>query len=256
MRVFIDEVRAGLRSPIVLAAWGFLTVMMALAGPFGSYDQIALPKRLVVWLGLTALAIVVSTVMRVLVYSRWGMQDFWRGGTLTAGLSAAVLTPVLLHLGQVTGAAYLTVPPGPVEIASFVFCLVMGFSAFQHALETGPMAAFIEPEPAPPLPRLAERLPEEVRGPVCRISGRDHYVDVVTAHGTGSLLMRFSDALAELEGVDGLQVHRSHWVAAGAVAGGTREGGRIFVRLTDGTLVPVSRTYLAAVEARGWLDQT
>lgn len=257
MRVFFDEVRADLRSPIILAAWGFLTVMMALAGPFGSYEQIALPKRLVVWLGLTALAIVVSTVMRVLVYARWGMQDFWRGGTLTALLSAAVMTPVLLHLGQITGAAYLTVPPGPVEIASFVFCLVMGFCAFRHALDTAPALAFIEPEAAlPPVPRLAERLPEALRGPVCRISGRDHYVEVVTAHGTGSLLMRFSDALAELEGVDGLQVHRSHWVAAGAVAGGTRDGGRIFVRLTDGTLVPVSRTYLAAVEARGWLDQT
>lgn len=260
MKVFLDEVRASLRSPVILVAWGVLTMMMALSGPFGSYDHVSLPKRLVTWLVLTALAIVVATTVRVVVYSRWGYRDFWRGGSLTSLLAAVVLTPILVHLSQIAGAAYMMVPPGPVEIAGFVFCLNMGFCAFRHALETEPLTQAVaagdpDGQGAPALPRLTERLAEELRGPILRISGRDHYVDVTTTHGMSSVLMRFSDALAELDGVDGLQVHRSHWVAAGAVVGGAREGGRPFLRLTGGDMVPVSRTYLAAVEARGWLDQ-
>lgn len=245
-----------------MVAWGFLTMMMALAGPFGSYEQIALPKRLIVWLGLTAMAIVLATAVRVVVYSRWQMRDFWRGGSLTSALSALILTPVLLHLAAVAGDAYLIVPPGAVEIAGFVFCLTMGFCAFRHALETVPdrpavpqtIPPVVDPDPA--LPRLIDRLPEGQRGPVLRVSGRDHYVEVATTAGVASLLMRFSDAMAELDGVDGLQVHRSHWVAAGAVAGGGRDGAKVVLRLTDGGQVPVSRTHLAAVQARGWLDQT
>lgn len=264
MKAFFDEVRANLRSPVVLAAWGFLTAMMALAGPFGSYEQIALPRRLIVWLGLTAMAIVLATAVRVVVYSRWQLRDFWRGGSVTSALSAAILAPVLRHLAEVAGDAYLIVPPGLVEIAVFVFCLTMGFCAFRHALETVPPVAAPAAAPAvvpvaipdPALPRLADRLPEDRRGPVLRISGRDHYVEVATPAGATSLLMRFSDALAELDGVDGLQVHRSHWVAAGAVAGGGRDGAKVVLRLTDGGQVPVSRTHLAAVQARGWLDQT
>ena len=259
MKGFFDEVRANLRSPVLLAAWGFMTAMMALAGPFGSYEQIALPRRLIVWLGLTALAIVLATAVRVVVYSRWQLRDFWRGGTVTSALSVAILAPVLRHMAEVAGDAYLIVPPGLVEIAGFVFCLTMGFCAFRHALETVPPAAAraaLPMAPADPaLPRLADRLPEGLRAPVLRVSGRDHYVEVATAAGVASLLMRFSDALAELDGVDGLQVHRSHWVAARAVAGGGRDGAKMVLRLTDGGQVPVSRTHLAAVQARGWLDQ-
>ena len=256
MTVFINDVRADLRSPVILVAWGLLTVMMALAGPFGSYDQVSLPERLIVWLVLTALAIVVAIAMRVIVYSRWGIRDFWRGGGLASALSAVVLTPVFLHLATISGATYLTVPPSAVEIAGFVFCLNMGFCAFRHALEPPSVAALTDEAPvAQPvaLPRLAERLAEDMRGPILRISGRDHYVDVTTPQGVSSVLMRFSDALAELEGVDGLQVHRSHWVSAEAVTEGARDGGRPALRLSNGDLVPISRTYLASVVERGWL---
>ncbi|WP_084450642.1 LytTR family DNA-binding domain-containing protein [Gemmobacter nectariphilus] len=257
MTGLLNRIRKDLRSRAVLVAWASLTTMMALAGPFGSYEQVPLHQRLAVWVVITALAIVLTTAIRVVVYSCWKVQDYWRGGTLTALIAALVLTLPLYRLAQVSGDAYLTMPPGLIEIGGFIFCLTMGVNALRHGLETGGVAGFVDSddEPAPILPRLTLRLPEECRGPVLRISGRDHYVDVTTTCGEASLLMRFSDALAELEGVDGMQVHRSHWVAADAVIGGGREGGRIFLRLTDGGQVPVSRTYMAEVEARGWLAQ-
>ncbi|MBD3765842.1 MAG: LytTR family transcriptional regulator, partial [Rhodobacterales bacterium] len=102
-------------------------------------------------------------------------------------------------------------------------------------------------------PRLLLRLPEDRRGTLIRMAVRDHYVDVVTDRGQASVLMRFRDALAEVDGVDGLQVHRSHWVALAGVEGAQKSGDRVHVLTRDGERVPVSRAYRADLVARGLL---
>ena len=105
------------------------------------------------------------------------------------------------------------------------------------------------PEPAPE-PRLVQRLDPGLRGPILSISVRDHYVDVMTGHGTASLLMRFGDAIAEA-GVAGAQVHRSHWVAWDAIDTVEREGAKLFLRLKPGMRVPVSKNHRDKLELRG-----
>lgn len=262
MRAFLDEMRASLRLPVTQAAWIFLTVLMALTGPFGSYQEIPLAQRLMFWLVVTALAIVLAVAVRVVVYSRLGLGGLWPAGAVTAGTVAAILTGPLYLLMRGNAGLYPLRPPAPDELALFIFCLTLGFCAIRHAIDQRDglpaVASFADmPQTGTPqgVPRLVGRLAPELRGTVWRVSGRDHYVDILTDKGTGSVLMRFSDAMAELDGIDGEQVHRSHWVAAHAVAGAMREGGRVFVRLVCGERVPVSRTYLPQVEQRGWLAQ-
>ena len=58
--------------------------------------------------------------------------------------------------------------------------------------------------------------------------------------------------MREVDGIDGMQVHRSHWVAATAVARMVRRGGRVFLKLTNGAEVPVSRTFAPALKDKGW----
>lgn len=91
----------------------------------------------------------------------------------------------------------------------------------------------------------------ELRGALVSMTVRDHYVDVVTSAGLSSLLLRFSDAMDETEGVPGAQVHRSHWVAWSAVTGTEREPGKLFLLLSDGSRIPVSRAHRAKLEERG-----
>ena len=79
----------------------------------------------------------------------------------------------------------------------------------------------------------------------------DHYVEAFTTEGSTLVLMRFVDAVAELDGAGGLRVHRSYWVARRHVTGAGRQEGRTTLRLTGGHEVPVSRTYMAAVRAAG-----
>ena len=95
---------------------------------------------------------------------------------------------------------------------------------------------------------LLDRLPENLGRDVLYLNVSGHYVNAVTAEGSGVILMRFADAVAEL-GDLGMQVHRSYWVAHRHITGIFRRDERTIVRLTDGHELPVSRTYLTAVRA-------
>ena len=92
------------------------------------------------------------------------------------------------------------------------------------------------------------RLPASLGRDVVYLKMSDHYVEVFTTAGHAVLLMRFGDAAAELEGL-GIRVHRSYWVGNDHLERLVRRGRRRFLRLTGGHDVPVSRTYLASVEA-------
>ena len=62
---------------------------------------------------------------------------------------------------------------------------------------------------------------------------------------------RFYDAVAEMEPVQGHFTHRSHWVVDRAISGVERQGGKTALRLSNGDLVPVSRTYKPMLEQDG-----
>ncbi|MCB1420416.1 MAG: LytTR family transcriptional regulator [Notoacmeibacter sp.] len=105
---------------------------------------------------------------------------------------------------------------------------------------------------APPRPAILDRLPADKRGALIRLEVQDHYVLVVTTKGRELLLMRLGDAMREAAPVEGLQVHRSHWVARDGVADVIREpgkNGRTVLRTNDGADVPVSRGNVADVKA-------
>jgi DNA-binding LytR/AlgR family response regulator len=53
--------------------------------------------------------------------------------------------------------------------------------------------------------------------------------------------MRMRDAVAELDGVEGAQVHRSWWIARSAVARVEPHGRTLAIKLANGLKVPVSR---------------
>ncbi|WP_406721285.1 LytTR family transcriptional regulator DNA-binding domain-containing protein [Thioclava litoralis] len=116
-----------------------------------------------------------------------------------------------------------------------------------------PFAPAPRPQPAH-RPRLLERLPEEYHGDIWHLQSRDHYVHVTTSQGSHQVLIRLADAITELDGVEGLQVHRSHWVAEDAVTEALKMTSKAKLTLRNGAVVPVSRTYLSDVEDAGLFD--
>ena len=109
------------------------------------------------------------------------------------------------------------------------------------------------PATAPAAFPFADRLPVKLRaGIIYAVSAEDHYLRLHTSKGQDLILMRLSDAVAELEGIEGAQTHRSWWVARGAVEDTRRTDGRAVLTLTGGVEAPVSRAYAKALREAGW----
>ena len=104
-------------------------------------------------------------------------------------------------------------------------------------------------------PRLVDRLPVEFRqAEIHALGSEDHYVRVYTAIGSTLLLIRLSDAIAEMVPIEGLQTHRSWWVAKAGVKSVKKKNRSAEIILKcDDIIVPVSRNHMAALKDGNWL---
>lgn len=91
---------------------------------------------------------------------------------------------------------------------------------------------------------LAERMPPHLGTDILCLRVEDHYVRVYTRRGDTLILARFGDAIGAVSAIEGLRVHRSWWVAAGAVDRLRRSGRTAELDLCNGLSVPVSQPYL------------
>ncbi|UYY78560.1 LytTR family DNA-binding domain-containing protein [Sphingomonas sp. R1] len=250
-----------------LAILSALTLLLALLGPFGSYAT-PLAPRLLHW----ALYLVTGYVFFRPVIAAGGALARQTGLPRRAAIAAACAlgafpTSMVLLFGS-AGSAWHAVT-GAAMVSAYLQTLIIGATvttvqllAGHRAAPAAPLqAAPIDPppavpsaEPAAPIPRpaLLEQLPPHLRGTILCLENEDHYVRVHTDRGSALILMRMRDAVAQLDGL-GERVHRSWWVAGTAVVSATRQDRNWRLRLADGREVPVARTSVAAVRARGWL---
>lgn len=241
--------RDGVLSPVRLTAWAAVSALATLAGPFGTYDAIPLVERAVFWFGVVGLSIVLASLIKAVLRTLAPTLGAWRETAIFAPLLALLLVPMVHRLAVARAGDPGLVTVTPSELALVVLCVSFGVTAIRQVV----LASFPARTAAPAVaaPRILQRLPQQGAGKILRISVRDHYVEIVTDRSREKVLMRFSDAIAEAEGIPGLQVHRSHWVAEDAVRGVEREKGRMFLTLEDGSRVPVSRGFRDAVMEAG-----
>lgn len=249
--------------PRTLAIWAVASLTIALAGPFGTYAEMPIPGRLVFWACVFGAAVLVPRPGRPGVRRWLTGPHMWTRGVVGSIGFATVFTPMvrLFHAMVMSGAASRGLPLITLWLVLFL-CSILEtaiWAVAQEQRDAAPAPAAPQPlaepepvpEPVPEPPRLVQRLDPGLRGRLVALSVRDHYVEVTTDRGEASLLMRFADALDELGATEGMRVHRSHWVARSAMAGLERQAARLFLRLKNGRLVPVSRSYREEVLALG-----
>jgi len=168
-------------------------------------------------------------------------------------LLAAAMTPIVwIVAARVLGGS--TRAEKMVTIFPQALLIGMAFVGLHWALERRP-SPIPSPEPMRRAmrPALLDRLPERLRAAdIQAIEAEDHYLRVHTDAGSALILMRLSDAMTELEGIEGRQTHRSWWVAKSSIADAARGGGRAVLTLKSGLRAPVSRTYARALRRDGW----
>lgn len=176
------------------------------------------------WLTVVALTLIISGPLSVFVWAATGLA--FSGQLYPLSVLPNLVIPVLVITATITS-INVFLSKSPVQT---------------HAAPAGMAPA-----------RFPDRLPPRLRGAAIRaVQAEDHYLRIHTERGSDLILMRLSDALAELEGLEGAQTHRSWWVARDAVRDVDRGDGRAVLTLDGGLKAPVSRRFAKALRAAGW----
>lgn len=226
-----------------IAAWGIMTVT-------GGFGTAAMPigQRTLFWLLLMTWSAIKWQLWFIATVRK--PRDW-----LAAGLGGALLLSLLLPLEiEWCGRAVGIDEEGPALWGTWGRALAIGgVIAVAIALMMAATGKLFPRRAAAPDNGLLTRARVSAET-LASIEAEDHYCRVRRADGTSALIhYRFGDALAEVAGLDGVQVHRGAWVAASAVTGAERDGRRWLLLLSDGTKVAVSATHLSEARARGWL---
>jgi hypothetical protein len=236
-------------------------LLLGFLGPFGSNPAYPTATRYAFWLGLTAAGAVAAVAVNAALppvrlragalripvlalvsalpmtfVAAWTMAFVQPGRSFTPQQLPALFAAVAAIQLLIVYATTTTAPTAD------------GASAPDLA-PTGPdQAAEAVPAAFPAV--LLSKLPPTLGSDIIALETEDHYLRVHTAAGSALVLMRMADATALLDPQLGAQVHRRWWVAQSAVAGMRTDGQKLFLRLTDDSIVPVGRTFSAAARAR------
>lgn len=244
------------------AAWALISVAMAIAAPYGLEMAYGFWERLGYWSSVIAAAILIASFIRYTVLRRFGAETLGLL-LLIALLQTIVLGPAIwlannyIFRFDVSGPRWLA----ELTLIMLLVCLCVALVRYELARlrnfakrETGSLPAASEEDNQPPRPAFLDRGDAPLGGEVLVVSAADHYLDILTTEGRGRVLMRFRDALTELEGMPGYRIHRSHWVARAELVRVRPDGRRHIADLRSGKALPVSDAYIEDLRDAGLLS--
>lgn len=254
---------------VELLVMALIGLVFGFLGPFGTYAM-PVALRLVYWVGFI---IIGYAIFRPVSISAGWLREsiampFWTAELLATAIAALPLTFLIGF--AMSGMRFDPSLWGDRFLLLYLQCALIGFGIFLFMrLLFGPDSPEtendavretklpeMEPEPAKIAPvqtKLHDRLSTGFPSPIIALGVEDHYVRVHSTERTEMLLLRLSDAIKEMEPLEGMQVHRSWWVARDAILTSKRDGRNLRLLLSDGLEVPVSRAYVAKLKQTGWI---
>lgn len=250
LQLTLREMRRFFTTPKTLTGMAVAILILGISGPFETFETFPLGPRLAYWTAQTIATFGVGSFFGTWFAKATG--GFHQFGILRFALNGfAAGLPVTGAVLLVNAAATGTFEVGDLHLSVLAFyCVIISIavSVMFAVLSPGKSDSVLAQNP-----RILQRLPLDKRGALISLSVQDHYVEVATAKGKALILMRLSDAISETEGANGLQVHRSHWVALDAVKTTQRRQGKILIELSNGAELPVSRSFVPKVREAGLL---
>jgi len=250
------ELHAVLTSRNIWVGASAAGLVLGFAAPFGTQASLGLLSRLIYWIVVVQVTLLTGTLIASLLNPRVDRLPHrrWLGVTgvgvvigICVSLEVLALNWLVFGLPPLKPRYALTLSANTLAIS-----VILNLAATWLLQDSAPAAeADSAATDQSQLPPLLTRLALDKRGRIISLTVQDHYVEVTTAAGTEMLLMRFGDAMREAGA--GVQIHRSHWVAEDAVARVERSGSAARLTTRDGRELPVSRTYVPALRARGLL---
>jgi hypothetical protein len=239
---------------------------LALLGPFGTFLNGGLGVRLAYWIGLLWISLLFYLPSLATGQRLWARFDAppWFGVAAAVLIASLPMAAVSCFAAQRVWTRFVAgMSPldwyGETLIVALPLCFA--YAAFKGLLRAQPSGLSAAPEPkslsedeAVASHRFLGRLPPRLGRDLLCLQMEDHYVRAHTLAGSDLILIPLHQAVAELAGLEGLQVHRSWWVARRAVVEVERDGRSVRLKLRNGVSAPVSRRAVAALKAAAWID--
>jgi hypothetical protein len=233
--------------------------VLGVLGPFGSYFNASAGVRVLYWIAQLwfGMAVMGVCVRLAAAWSRRHGVPVWIALGAAALLGSAPIALGAAFAGRWAWGRYVA-HVTPVEwylealaISAILVPVRVWLWPWSGVRLRG--AAPAEARPAPGGDFAPEGLASALSGEVLCLQMEDHYVRVHRPGGSRLALGTLGEAMALLNGRDGLQVHRSWWVARDAVARVVQEGRNVRLELSNGKTAPVSRAAVARLKAAGWM---
>jgi len=248
LRIAIDWTKRGRD----VAVWVAISAFLAFINPYGATVGMSALLAFGYWFSLILVGTVGGEATEALVERVWPSAPQWVALLLIALASALAVSTCLItyyNLSQ-AGSVPFSFYPRIFGLVFIISLAITGIHQLRSNLDEAVEAA--EAVEADPAAAFLERLPIKYRGAALyAVSSEDHYLRIHTDRGEELILMRLADAMRELSGAEGLQTHRSWWVAVDGVQESERDNGKLALILKSGAKAPVSRTFAGAVKAKG-----
>ncbi len=254
MLIIFTEVIHKLKSHVTLAAWCAATLVCTLTGPFGTYGIDTFSHLLIFWgsvifAGITYCLLCLHTMFNVFpnlrpLYSKLIAISFF---TVTFAHVMYFIVDMIYVIPK---------PPPITQVYGVIGSVSFAVSAAIYWLHIKPtedrekaQAAFATPPTPPSKPAIArnhrkilfKKLEANADLHIIRLNMRDHYVEVFSDQGAKLVHMRFAEAINDLSHINGMQVHRSHWVNFDDIKEIIKTDGKILFEMSDGAQIPISR---------------
>jgi hypothetical protein len=248
---------------ISLAAVTAVGAALALLGPFGTFLNGGLGVRLAYWIGLLWISMLFylpSLWAGLSLSARFDLPP-WFGLTSTIAVASVPMAGVARFAARLVWTRFvagMSVLDWYGETLIVALPLCFGYVAVKGLLRPqrsgGPEPTSLALDEDAGRLRFLARLPPRLGRDLLCLQMEDHYVRAHTAAGSDLILIPLHQAVAELGGLEGLQVHRSWWVRRSAVVEVERDGRSVRLKLRNGVSAPVSRRAVAALKAAAWID--
>jgi hypothetical protein len=235
-------------------------VLCGLVGPYGSFIGNPISRACfwiaIFWAG--TLILWPSAMAAISFAERRGFPILFAaaGATLAACLPLAVVAAIFCGLFWPVHASGLRPQEWyvlTVILAAPATALALWLEYFRFVDRGSEGAPFARPA-REDSGQASARLPDRLLDLVLCLQMEDHHVRAYTAAGSTLYFASMRDVVRQL-GDRGLQVHRSWWVAQGAVRTSKGDSRSLELLLSNGVTVPVARSRIAAVRGAGWLDR-
>ncbi len=217
-----------------LTIWLIASLLCVIICPFGT-DQLSLTSRVIYWSCWNGFsAILMFSLLEIA--RKLGFQNYITTSIACSFIFALIYTTAMSAIHSQFLPYQISAPP-----IIFLNCFLIAIAIF-----TLVYLAIRQNNSKTSTPALQARLGKYPNAQILALCAQDHYVQIITNQGNELLRMNFSDAIEEMKGVAGLQVHRSYWVSKKSILKIDRKTQNI--ELVNGSKIPISRRRLSTIK--------